>query len=74
MKIIFGDLLFILWQYGSNLELLCNNANKSALRIMTPMTVFITASADFMLLILMKFWESSLWKEDVFQEVKDEGG
>jgi hypothetical protein len=55
--------------------MLHNNANKIALIIMTPMTLFITVSADFFLLILMKFRESSFLKgKGVFQEDEGDGG
>jgi hypothetical protein len=42
----------------THLNILRNNVHKSALRITTPMAVFVTASGNFALLIAVKFWES----------------
>jgi hypothetical protein len=41
-----------------DLNMLYNNVNKTILRIMTPMTVFLKVFGNFMFLIVTNFWES----------------
>jgi hypothetical protein len=51
-----SNLLFLLWPLiDSSPNMLFNNVNKTVLRIMTPVTVFVNVW-EFQV-IVMKFWE-----------------
>jgi hypothetical protein len=59
VKINLSQNFIILWLLiGSNLNVLCSSENEIVLRITTSITVLVTVSGNFMLLIMTKFWES----------------
>lgn len=55
-KPAFAAYFFVSWPLSCNhLNVFCNNSNKTVLRIMTPVIVFVTVSGYFFLLIVTKF-------------------
>jgi hypothetical protein len=43
---------------GSHLNMLWTNVNRTVVRIITPMMVFVTTYRNFVLLAVIKFWET----------------